>query len=122
MVIPSLTVFGTLVLRPAVSRLANIVLGLLYALTIVAGAIGEWSYHLPASAIEVAATGGRRLLRDDPAEARSTKLHDRMKTTAPLHLAGLVRGRRAPHAVESGEVVVVERDAGGGDVLLEVNH
>ena len=53
-VIPSLMVFGALVLRPAVNRIANIVLGILYALTIVAGAIGEWNYYILASAIEVA--------------------------------------------------------------------
>jgi hypothetical protein len=53
-VIPSLMVFGALVLRPAVNRIANIVLGVLYALTIVAGAIGEWNYYILASAIEVA--------------------------------------------------------------------
>jgi Family of unknown function (DUF6326) len=53
-VIPSLMVFATLVLRPAVTRIANIVLGVLYALTIVAGAIGEWSYYVFGSAIEVA--------------------------------------------------------------------
>ena len=53
-VIPSLMVFGALVLRPAVNRIANIVLGILYALTIVAGAIGEWSYYILGSAIEVA--------------------------------------------------------------------
>jgi hypothetical protein len=53
-VIPSLMVFGALVLRPAVNRIANIVLAILYALTIVAGAIGEWNYYILGSAIEVA--------------------------------------------------------------------
>ena len=53
-VIPSLMVFGALVLRPAVNRIANIVLGLLYAVTIVAGAIGEWNYYILGSVIEVA--------------------------------------------------------------------
>ena len=53
-VIPSLMVYGALVLRPAVNRIANIALGVLYALTIVAGAIGEWSYYIFGSAIEVA--------------------------------------------------------------------
>jgi cbb3-type cytochrome oxidase subunit 3 len=55
--IPSLMVFGTLVLRPAVDRIANIALGVLYALTIVAGAIGEWNYYVLGSAIEVALLG-----------------------------------------------------------------
>ncbi len=53
-VIPSLMVFGALVLRPAVNRIANVALGILYALTIAAGAIGEWNYYILGSAIEVA--------------------------------------------------------------------
>ncbi|MDQ3785202.1 MAG: DUF6326 family protein [Actinomycetota bacterium] len=53
-VIPSLMVFLALVLRPRVSRIANIVLAFLYALTIIAGAIGEWNYYILGSAIEVA--------------------------------------------------------------------
>ena len=54
-VIPALMVFGTLVLRPRISRIANIALSVIYALTIVAGAIGEWNYYVFGSAIEVAA-------------------------------------------------------------------
>jgi len=53
-VIPSLMVFVALVLRPRVNRIANIVLGVVYALTIIAGAIGEWSYYILGSGIEVA--------------------------------------------------------------------
>jgi cbb3-type cytochrome oxidase subunit 3 len=53
-VIPSLMVFGALVLRPAVNRIANIVLGILYAVTIIAGTIGEWNYYILGSATEVA--------------------------------------------------------------------
>lgn len=53
-VVPSLMVFCTLVLRPPVNRLVNIVLGIVYAVTIVAGAIGEWSYYVFGSAFEVA--------------------------------------------------------------------
>ena len=52
-VIPSLMVFAALVLRPKVNRLANIGLGIIYALTIVAGAVGEWNYYILGSAIEV---------------------------------------------------------------------
>jgi hypothetical protein len=52
--IPSLMVFLTLVLRPRVNRIANIALGTLYALTITVGAIGEWSYYILGSAVEVA--------------------------------------------------------------------
>ena len=57
-VIPSLMVFAALVMRPAINRIANIVLGILYALTIVAGAIGEWSYYIVGSAIELALLAG----------------------------------------------------------------
>jgi hypothetical protein len=53
-VIPSLMVFGALVMQPRVSRIANIVLGIVYALTVIAGAIGEWNYYILGSAIEVA--------------------------------------------------------------------
>jgi hypothetical protein len=53
-VIPSLMVFAALVLRPRVNRIANIALASIYALTIIAGAIGEWNYYILGSAIEVA--------------------------------------------------------------------
>jgi Family of unknown function (DUF6326) len=57
-VIPSLMVFGALVLRPEVNRIANIVLASLYALTIVAGAVGEWGYYILGSVLEVALLAG----------------------------------------------------------------
>jgi hypothetical protein len=53
-VIPSLMVFCTLILRPRVNRIANIALSIMYTLTIIAGAIGEWNYYILGSAIEVA--------------------------------------------------------------------
>ena len=53
-VIPSLMVFGALVLRPRVNRIVNIALSIMYALTIIAGVIGEWSYYILGSAVEVA--------------------------------------------------------------------
>ena len=52
--IPSLMVFGGLVLRPRINRIANIVLSIIYAITIIAGAVGEWSYYILGSTIEVA--------------------------------------------------------------------
>jgi Family of unknown function (DUF6326) len=52
--IPSLMVFGALVVRPRINRIANITLSILYALTIIGGAVGEWTYYLLGSAIEVA--------------------------------------------------------------------
>jgi hypothetical protein len=53
-VIPSLMVFCALILRPRVNRIANIALSVLYALTIIAGAIDEWNYYVLGSAVEVA--------------------------------------------------------------------
>lgn len=52
--IPSLMVFGTLVFRPRLNRYVNIALSGIYALTIVAGAVGEWNYYMVGSAVEVA--------------------------------------------------------------------
>lgn len=52
-VIPSLMVCLALILRARVSRIVNIVLGIVYALTIIAGAIGEWTYYILGSVIEV---------------------------------------------------------------------
>lgn len=52
-VVPSLMVFFALILRPRSSRMVNLALSIMYALTIIAGAIGEWSYYLLGSAIEV---------------------------------------------------------------------
>jgi Family of unknown function (DUF6326) len=43
-VIPSLMVFCALILRPRVNRIANMALAIIYALTIIAAAIGEWNY------------------------------------------------------------------------------
>ena len=53
-VIPSLMVFCVLILRPRVNRIANIALCIMYALTIIAGVIGEWNHYILGSAIEVA--------------------------------------------------------------------
>lgn len=51
--IPALMVFATLVLHPRVARIANIGLAVAYALTIVAGTFGEWTYWIVGSAIEI---------------------------------------------------------------------
>ncbi|MDF2731141.1 MAG: hypothetical protein K0T01_2931 [Acidimicrobiia bacterium] len=52
--IPSLMVFGALVLRPRINRMANVALSIIYAITIIAGAVGEWNYYIFGSAVEVA--------------------------------------------------------------------
>jgi len=55
-VIPSLMVFGTLALPPRACRASNIALSVLYALTIIVGAIDERSqyYYVVGSVLEVA--------------------------------------------------------------------
>ncbi len=52
--VPSLMVFLSLVLPVKVTRMANLVLAVLYAVTIVGGAVGEWNYYILGSAIEAA--------------------------------------------------------------------
>jgi hypothetical protein len=52
--IASVMVFVTLVLRPAMCRWTNIVLGILYIASIVASAIGESAHFIFLSAVEVA--------------------------------------------------------------------
>jgi hypothetical protein len=47
-------VFCTLVLRPRLNRIANIALAIVYAVTIVVGAVGEWGYYILGSVVEVA--------------------------------------------------------------------
>jgi hypothetical protein len=83
-VIPSLMVFAALVLRPRISRLANIALSVIYALTIIAGAIGEWGYYILGSAVEVALLGAivyyawtwpRQPAPPAPASERATTPH-----------------------------------------------
>ena len=47
-------VFLSLVLRPRVNRVVNIVVALFYAVSIIASCIGEtWGYYLIGSAVEV---------------------------------------------------------------------
>lgn len=50
--IPSLMVAGTVLLPARPVRILNIVLGVFYAVTILAGAVGEWSYYVFGSVIE----------------------------------------------------------------------
>ncbi|SER61553.1 hypothetical protein SAMN05216199_0684 [Pedococcus cremeus] len=56
--LPSLMVFLSLVLPVKITRTANIVLAVLYAVTVAGSAIGEWSYYILGSAIEVALLAG----------------------------------------------------------------
>lgn len=52
--IPILMLFLSLALPVKLTRTANLVVPVLYAVTVVGGAIGEWSYYLLGSLVEVA--------------------------------------------------------------------
>ncbi len=52
-IIPSLMVYLTLVMGRHLSRIVNITVAAIYALTIVGGAVGEWSYYILGSIVEV---------------------------------------------------------------------
>ncbi len=51
-IIPSLMIYLTLVMRPRLNRIINIVVAALYAITIAGGAVGEWGYYILGSVIE----------------------------------------------------------------------
>jgi hypothetical protein len=51
--VPSVLIYLSLVLPRRYGRGANIVLAVLYAVTIIGSAVGEWSYYLLGSAVEV---------------------------------------------------------------------
>jgi hypothetical protein len=50
--LPSLMVFLSLVLPVKVTRMTNIVLAVLYAVTVAGSAVGEWTYFIVGSLIE----------------------------------------------------------------------
>ncbi|MBJ7601156.1 MAG: hypothetical protein DLM67_05890 [Candidatus Nephthysia bennettiae] len=51
-IVPSLMIYLTLVMRPRLNRIINIVVAALYAITIAGGAVGEWGYYILGSVIE----------------------------------------------------------------------
>jgi uncharacterized protein DUF6326 len=56
--VPSLMVLLSLVLPVRVTRMANLVLAVLYAVTVAGGAIGEWNYYILGSLTEAALLAG----------------------------------------------------------------
>ena len=56
--LPSLMVFLSLVLPVRITRMANMVLAVVYGVTIAGAAVGEWNYYILGSAIEVALLAG----------------------------------------------------------------
>jgi Family of unknown function (DUF6326) len=57
-VVPALVLFLSLVLPVRVTRMANIVVAVLYAVTVAGGAIGEWNYYILGSITEAALLAG----------------------------------------------------------------
>jgi hypothetical protein len=51
--IPTLMIPLTLALPRRANRVINIIVGSLFLITVIGGAVGEWSYYVLASAIEV---------------------------------------------------------------------
>lgn len=57
MAVPSVMVFLTLILKPRVNRIVNIILGFIYIAVMVASVIGEWAYYYFMGVIEIILTG-----------------------------------------------------------------
>ena len=56
--LPSLMLFLSLVLPVRVTRMTNLVLAVIYAITVAGSAVGEWGYFILGSAIQVALLAG----------------------------------------------------------------
>jgi hypothetical protein len=57
-IVPSLMVFLSLVLPVRTTRIANIVAAMVYAVTALGGAVGEWGYYIVGSLTEAALLAG----------------------------------------------------------------
>jgi len=57
-IVPSLMLFLSLVLPVRVTRMANIVVAVLYAVTVAGSAVGEWNYFILGSLTEAALLAG----------------------------------------------------------------
>jgi Family of unknown function (DUF6326) len=51
-IVPSVMVYLTLVMRPPLNRIVNVVVAAAYALSIVGSAVGEWNYFILGSVVE----------------------------------------------------------------------
>lgn len=56
-ILPSLMIYLSLIMPRKLNRVVSISLAALYAVTIVGGAIGEWSYYVLGSAVEAVLLG-----------------------------------------------------------------
>ena len=87
--IPTLMVVLSLVLRPRVNRIVNIVVALVYAVSIVAFSVGEtWAYYLLGSAVEVVLLAAiARTAWAWPKETPTTSATGRGATPHDVHYA-----------------------------------
>lgn len=92
--VPSLMVFLSLVLSVRVTRMANIVLAALYAVTIVGSAVGEWNYFILGSLTEAAVLAGvvYYAWTWPKATAADTSTTDQFRADTGVHSAPTVRG------------------------------
>ncbi len=99
--VPSLMLFLSLVLPVKITRMANVVLAALYAVTIVGSAVGEWNYFIFGSVIEtalLAAIGFYAWTWPKTAEAFATSGGEQSRDT-----------KRSELSVESPEEVATTR-------------
>ena len=106
--IPSLMLFLSLVLPPRATRTANIVVAILYSVTVVGGAIGEWSYYVLGSAFEVALLAGVAYYAwtwpraTDDATPPSDERQVGTRVHSALNARGVARAYAPAAAVRSG--------------------
>jgi hypothetical protein len=91
--VPSLMLFLSLVLPVRITRMANIVLAALYALTVAGSAIGEWNYFILGSLSEAALLAGVVYYAWTWPKATTgrTALPDQSRTGSRTHSAPKVR-------------------------------
>ena len=107
--LPSLMLFLSLVLPVKVTRMANIVLAVLYALTIAGSAVGEWNYFILGQRDRGRPARDHRLLRVDMAEGGQRCRQRDARNSCPHQLAaphstGLVRSQVRPKFDDAGGV------------------
>ena len=94
-VVPSLMLFLSLVLSVRVTRMANIVAAVLYAVTIAGGAVGEWNYYIFGSITEAALLAGVVYYAwtwPKASDAVTAAPSDRSRAGTRGHSAPMVRG------------------------------
>lgn len=90
--VPSLMLFLSLVLPVRVTRMANIVVAALYAVTIAGGAIGEWNYYILGSITEATLLAGVIYYAWTWPKATDAAPADQSRAGTRVHPAPKVRG------------------------------